>query len=83
MPIGLLTLGSFVLFGGVSGVLTLIIYATIVADERGQLNSAPEITGMFIFSGLASIIASIVSARIITKYNKSLNQTGAKDAPPS
>ena len=80
IPVGLFTLGSFILFGGVSGVLTLIFYGAVVADENSQLNSTMEVIGMFVASGLMAIFASIVSAKISKKYNKSRKRkkTGTK-----
>lgn len=82
-PINRIILLVFVISGGFGGLLSMITYAAIVTSSTGRFDSAVEIIGMFLVSGVSAILSSIIFTNIAVKYNKSLNLTGAKNAPPS
>lgn len=72
----------FVISGVVAGVVAIFLYGLLVADTSGTLNSTAEVMGMFGVCGLAAVAASVLSAKLATKYNQSLKSGTPQSGAP-
>ena len=70
IPINILTIGGFVVFGALAGIISIIVYGAFVADEQGHLGDEMQNLGMISVSGVIAITVSLVSAKLISKYSK-------------
>jgi len=71
MPVTIRLIGVFVISGAVAGVISLIIYASLVAEEQGHLGDEPQIFTMFSVALLIAIGVSMGAVKIACAIKRS------------
>ena len=64
IPANIRVIGIFIISGAVAGVASLIIYASLLADEQGHLGDEPQIFTMVSVSLLIAIVVSMGAVKI-------------------
>ncbi len=67
IPINLLTIGGFVVFGALAGIISVIIYGAFIVEEQKHLGDEMQNIGLFVISTVIAIAVSLVSAKLISK----------------
>ncbi len=68
IPINTLTVGGFVVFGALAGIISVIVYGAVIIEEQKHLGDEVQNLGFFAVSTVIAIAVSFVSAKLISKY---------------
>ena len=68
IPINILTVGGFVVFGALAGVISVIVYGAVIVEEQKHLGDEVQNFGLFAVSTVIALAVSFVSAKLISKY---------------
>ncbi len=58
------TVSIFVVSGVIAGVVSLFIYASVLAEEQGHIGHEPQIFSMFSVAMLIAVMVSVVAVKI-------------------
>jgi len=70
IPINILTIGGFVVFGVLAGIISVIVYGTVLIDEKKHLGDEVQNLSLLAVSTVIAIAVSLLSAKLISKNTK-------------
>ena len=73
LPTNIPSVSIFTCTGGITGVVTIIMWGFIFSNSKGQLTLALSVISMFIVAGIFAVIAGIYASSLYAKHNKNQN----------
>ena len=67
IPINILTVGGFVVFGALAGIISVIVYGAFIVEEQKHLGDEVQNLGLFAVSTVIALAVSFGAAKLISK----------------
>ena len=69
-PLSFISVTIFTFTGGLIGLITMMVWCSIFANEEGTLESTAAVLGMFAVSGVLAAIGGLYCSSLYTKKTK-------------
>ena len=68
LPVTMRSIAIFVISGGVTGVVSLIVQGTLLAEQQGHIGEESQILNLFVISVIIAAVTSVLSVKIFCRH---------------